>query len=30
MLLVEFHVVRHGSFITGSFDVRENLEIYVH
>jgi hypothetical protein len=30
MLLVELHVVRHCSFIVSSFDLRENLDFYVH
>ena len=30
MLLVELRVVRHSSFIARSFDLRENLDFYVH
>jgi len=30
MLLLELHVVTHGSLIARSFDLRENLEICVH
>jgi hypothetical protein len=30
MPLVELHEVRHGSFIARSFDMKKNLDIYVH